>query len=94
MYLIFTTALAWFLRSILLKAVVFGIIFALAAALIPFVVEQIAPFIGTAGLTTAFIAIPSGVWYFLDMMRLDFGLPLLLSAFVARFIIRRIPIIG
>jgi hypothetical protein len=34
------------------------------------------------------------VWYFLDLFNVTAGIPLLLSAWVTRFIIRRMPVIG
>ena len=62
--------------------------------LVPYAVGFIAPHIGTSGLTGAFGALGAGVWYFLDFFNLAFGLPLVISAFVARFLIRRLPVIG
>ena len=41
-----------------------------------------------------FQAIPSVVWYFMNMLSIQFGLPLVLSAYLIRFFIRRIPVIG
>ena len=38
--------------------------------------------------------IPASVWYFLDLFNVSAGIPLLLSAWVTRFVIRRIPVIG
>ncbi len=91
---IITAALAWFLRSALLKATVMGILFAIVTALIPAIISKLAPFIGTDSLNDAFSSIPPGIWFFIDAFQLAFGLPLVISAFVARFLIRRIPIIG
>ncbi|MCY1290477.1 hypothetical protein D9M70_396240 [compost metagenome] len=42
----------------------------------------------------AFGGIPSTVMYFASMFELNFGLAVVLSALVARFILRRIPLIG
>lgn len=39
-------------------------------------------------------SIPPGVGYFLHVMRVPEGLAMLLSAYVLRFLIRRIPVIG
>ena len=91
---IITLALAWFLRSALLKATLLGILFAAVAMLVPKIISHIAPFIGTAALNNAFANIPPGVWFFIDVLRLDVGLPLVIAAFIARFLIRRIPVIG
>lgn len=41
-----------------------------------------------------FAAIPSGVAYFLAPMHLGAGVTIVLSAYVIRFVIRRIPLIG
>lgn len=38
--------------------------------------------------------IDSGVWYFLNLFRFSDGIYIILSAYLTRFIIRRIPIIG
>lgn len=39
-------------------------------------------------------AIPAAVWYFLEMMQFPLGLKIAVAAFAARFLIRRIPLIG
>ncbi|WP_411959587.1 hypothetical protein ACK56M_14640 [Pseudomonas sp. s4] len=41
-----------------------------------------------------FSQIPASVWYFMDMMQLTVGIPLITSAYFLRFLIRRIPFIG
>lgn len=38
--------------------------------------------------------IPSGVGYFLSAFNLGFGVKLIVSAYITRFLIRRIPVIG
>jgi len=38
--------------------------------------------------------IPSAVWYFLDLFNASAGISVLLTSYVTRFIIRRLPIIG
>lgn len=47
-----------------------------------------------AALSSALGGIPATVWYFLDLFNVSAGLPLLVSAWASRFIIRRIPVIG
>ncbi|MBN6710274.1 DUF2523 domain-containing protein [Haemophilus haemoglobinophilus] len=39
-------------------------------------------------------SIDSGIWYFLNIFRFSDGMYIVFSAYVTRFIIRRIPIIG
>jgi len=83
--------LGFVFRSIIVKFVVFFGLF--------FVTNEfmavIAPLLPTGdSLTSAFSGIPSAVWYFLNLFNIKAGLPLLLSAYVTRFTIRRIPLIG
>jgi len=85
---------SWLLRSVVLKFLVMGVIFIIVAELTPMIIEYLGSFISPGGLSAAFSGIPAGVWYFLDFFALDFGLPLLISAHVSRFLIRRIPFIG
>ena len=42
----------------------------------------------------AMAAFPPMLWYMLELVRVDFGIPLMLSAMSTRFLIRRIPFIG
>ncbi len=41
-----------------------------------------------------FDAIPSVVWYFMNMLSIQYGLPIVLGAYLIRFFIRRLPVIG
>lgn len=86
--------IAFLLREIVVKFVIFTAIFALVAFLVPKAVSYLLPFIGTGSLSSAFGGLDSGVWFFLDFFGLSFGVPLLISAWVARFLIRRLPVIG
>ncbi|MGC5809330.1 DUF2523 family protein [Ralstonia pseudosolanacearum] len=86
-------ALGFFLRSVVAK-------FFLYFALYFFVTEAVSLlqsahlFPTAASLTGAFGAIGNDVWYFLDLFAFSYGAPLLVTAYVTRFIIRRLPIIG
>ena len=64
------------------------------AELTPLIIEYLGSLISPGGLTAAFSGIPAGVWFFLDFFALDVGLPLMITAHVSRFLIRRIPFIG
>lgn len=81
-------------REVAVKFLVFTAIFALVALLVPKVVGYLSPLIGTGSLSSAFSGLGGGVWFFLDFFNLAFGIPLLISAWVARFLIRRMPVIG
>jgi len=94
MWKVFGWALSWATRAVVVKSIVMTGVFALVSFFVPFVVSKLVAFINPSLLTSAFASIPPGVWWFLDAFALNLGLPLLLSAFVARFLIRRLPVIG
>ncbi len=84
-------ALGFVFRSVLVKFVVF---FALWFITTEFVgaIGSLLP--NASSLSGALGGIPGGVWYFLDLFNVSAGVPILLSAWATRFIIRRIPVIG
>ncbi|MEG9490853.1 DUF2523 family protein [Mannheimia indoligenes] len=47
-----------------------------------------------ANLSSSFASLPSDIAYFLTPFRIDRGLELVISAYITRFIIRRIPLMG
>jgi hypothetical protein len=62
--------------------------------LMPIVINYVQSFINPTSLSAVFVALDPSVWFYLDFFALDVGAPLILSAYVARFLIRRIPFIG
>ncbi|EJL85639.1 hypothetical protein PMI16_03419 [Herbaspirillum sp. CF444] len=83
--------LAFVVRSIIVKFVVFFGLFFITTEFIA-VISNILP--TGADLSAALGGLPGDVWYFLDLFNVSAGIPVLLSAWVTRFIIRRIPVIG
>lgn len=47
-----------------------------------------------SGLGTAWAAIGGPIFYFLDIAQFDVGLPMVLGAWMMRFLLRRVPVIG
>ena len=86
--------LGWILRQVVIKFVVIGAVYALLVLLVPMAVGYVGPFIGTGSLNSLFAAVPDSVYFFFYFFRLDVGLPLTISAFIAGFLIRRLPLIG
>ncbi len=82
------------LKEVVIKFFVFAAVFGLVAVLIPVVIGYIGPWLGTEGLTTVFSQLSPAVWFFLDFFNIAFGLPLMISAHITRFLIRRLPIVG
>ncbi|MCL2875468.1 MAG: DUF2523 domain-containing protein [Betaproteobacteria bacterium] len=94
MWQILGWALGWFVRDVVVKFLVFSGLYALLLLLVPLAVSFLGGFISSSSLNDIFSAIPAGVWFFLDLFRIDLALPLVISAYVARFLIRRLPVIG
>ncbi|HPT51553.1 MAG TPA: DUF2523 family protein [Accumulibacter sp.] len=85
---------SFILRDLVVNFFVLSGVVALVVFLVPFAAGYLASFVGVSSLTNAFGSVAPGVWWWLDMFRLDYGVPLVISAFVARFLIRRLPVIG
>lgn len=86
--------LTWVLREAVVKFLVFTALFVLLAFLVPKAIAFVSPWIGTGGLSSAFSGLGGGVWFFLDFFQLAYGVPLMIAAWVTRFVIRRLPLIG
>lgn len=86
--------IGFLIREVVVKFVIFTAVFALVAFLVPKAIAYLTPFLGLGSLSSAFGNLAPGIWFFLDFFNLAFGVPLLISAFVARFLIRRLPVIG
>lgn len=90
----FSLVFGWLLRGAQLKFILFTVIASLFTFVMSFVVPLIADFVNPAALSNAFSGLDPKVWYFINLMNLIGGLSLVLSALIARFIIRRLPFIG
>jgi hypothetical protein len=90
-YSALNAALGFVFRSVLIKFVLFFGLFFVTTEFIQ-VIGNMLP-TGSA-LSSALGGIPAAVWYFLDLFNISSGIPIVLSAWVTRFIIRRIPVIG
>lgn len=86
--------LSWFTRAVLIKFVFLVGIFAVLELVIPLCISYVLYVIDLNSLTNSFALIDSGVWFWMDLFNISFGLPLLISAGIARFLIRRLPLIG
>ncbi|NHZ93948.1 DUF2523 domain-containing protein [Massilia sp. CCM 8733] len=85
------TVVGFVFRSVMVKFVVFFALFFIVTEFL----SLLTPLLPDAsGLSGSLGGIPSNVWYFLDLFNVTAGIPILLSAYVTRFVIRRIPVIG
>lgn len=87
-------AVTWLLREVVIKFVIMGAVYLVITELAPVGLGLISGFLNVGVLNSAFSGLPPGVWWFLDFTRLDYGLPLIMSAAVAAFLFRRIPFLN
>lgn len=85
------TGLGFFVRSIIAKFFLFFALFFVTTEFLGVLVDRLP---NGQAMSGAFSGIPPSMWFFLDLVHLDVGLPAVLSAWVLRFMIRRIPVIG
>ncbi|WP_368648912.1 DUF2523 domain-containing protein [Castellaniella ginsengisoli] len=83
--------LAFIVRSVLVKFVFFFGLYFVTSEFIP-VLMGLLP--NSGFLSSSFGGIPSSVAYFLNLFMVPQGISMVFSAYVTRFIIRRIPVIG
>lgn len=76
------------------KFFLFFALFYLVSEFVPVLVEIIGGRELLTNLSSAIGNIPSGVAYFLSPFRLDIGVKVVVTAYITRFIIRRIPLMG
>lgn len=84
----------WFMREVMIKFLIMGAVYVVVTELAPIGLGLISSFFNVSALNSSFASLPSGVWWFLDFARLDYGLPLILSAAVSTFLFRRIPFLN
>lgn len=94
MIALFIPVLSWLFRVVVIKFFILTAVFAVLALVVPMAIDLILPFIGASSLSSSFSLLPAGVWWILDNLALDYGLPLIISSFIARFLIRRLPFVG
>ncbi len=87
----FNTAMAFIFKSVIAKLFVFFALYFVVSEFISYLSSKLPDFSELSG---AFSALPSNVWYFLDLVNFSQGFSLCLSAYLLRFMIRRIPLIG
>jgi hypothetical protein len=91
---LFAPVVSFLLREVVVKFFVFTAVMALVVFFVPYAIGYLGDFVSSAGFDSAFGMLSPNIWYFLDFFALDRGIPLLISAYVSWFLIRRLPFIG
>jgi hypothetical protein len=87
----FNTVLAWLVRSLLVKFVIFFALYFITTEFVALIVNLLPD---GSSINSTLSGIGSATWYFLDAFKVTTGISLVVSAYATRFIIRRIPVIG
>ena len=78
----------------MIKASIIAALYWLLTYLLPIVLGYVSSYTGTSGLTAQFNAVPDGLYWMFYALKMDVGIPAIISAWIARFLIRRLPFVG
>lgn len=87
----FNAALGFVFRGVIVKFLIMFSAWYLAVELISALVSYVP---STSAIASAMTQFPPLLWYIMDLMRVDIGIPLVLAAMSSKFLIRRIPFVG
>ena len=87
----FNTVLTWLVHKVVVQFVVLFAMYFLIQAFVGVLASYIPQ---PSSLTGGLAGISSGTWWFLDLFAFSQGAPMVVTAMVYRFLIRRIPVIG
>ena len=93
MIALFNSLIGWIFRLSTIKFVVFGALALLLAPLMTLLMSLVNSS-GLNGIPSLVSALPESIRYFIGVFRLDTGLPILVAAYLTRFFIRRLPVVG
>lgn len=89
----FNAMLGWVFRGLVVKFVIFTILFMIVSSFISYIVSSnVLP--NFANVQNMASSIPSSVAYLFQIFQIWTGVGMIITAYIARFMIRRIPIIG
>ena len=87
----FNSILTWILTQVVVKFVVLTALYLVIQAFLSYLTTFIP---SPAAIGAGMSSIPSSIWWVMDVFSFTQGVPLVCAAFAAKFIIRRIPLIG
>ncbi|RYY01724.1 MAG: DUF2523 domain-containing protein [Gammaproteobacteria bacterium] len=83
----------WLIQSVLLKFISFTILYLIVSSFATYLMSKLTEF-SPDSIFGGLYSLSSGTWYFLYITAFEQGLPMLLSASILAFSIRRLPVIG
>lgn len=86
--------LGFLFKGVVVKFFIFFGLFYITTEFIPVIIELFIPKEFNMDIQSLLNQLPNDIWYFLELFKIPFGLSLYISAMLARFIIRRIPVVG
>ncbi|EBS1327482.1 DUF2523 domain-containing protein [Salmonella enterica subsp. enterica serovar Muenchen] len=87
----FNSVLRFLLAGATIKSVIFIVLTYLISEIISFV-NKLLP--DSTNLVSLFNALPDSAWFFLNLAEVPFGLSLIFSSLLTRFIFGMIPVVG
>lgn len=90
----FGRILSWFLGASSMKWAVGAFLAFGLTLLVDLILTLFPTWFSPDGLASATSVFPPSMWFFIDYFQLQVGLSMTFSAYVARFLIRRIPFLG
>lgn len=87
----FNFVLGFVFRTLVIKFMVFTALFLIVSEFVPVILNMLPD---STNLVELINQLPDSVWYFMNLFSVIAGLKIVITAFLTRFIIRRIPIIG
>lgn len=90
---LFSSLIGWIFRASTVKFIVFTALTLVLGPLMALLM-QLVDSSGLANINGLVQAIPEGIRFYMAIFKFDVGLPMLVAAYLTRFFIRRLPIVG
>jgi hypothetical protein len=88
-----TSIFGWMFRTVLIKFILFSALFLVVSEFASYLTTKIS-ILTPDTLNASLSAFTPTMWYFVDLTMLQVGFPMVVSAYLLRFAIRRIPFLG
>ncbi|WP_032116491.1 DUF2523 family protein [Candidatus Arsenophonus nilaparvatae] len=87
----FNFLLGFVFRTLAIKFIVFSALFLVVTEFVPVLLALLPT---STNLPELIGQLPDSVWYFMNLFAVITGMKIVISAYLTRFIVRRIPVIG